>query len=63
MDDTELLTVTEAARLLRVSRASAYSLAAAGRLPIVKVGPRSIRVSRARLARWIEERSTDGDAA
>lgn len=62
-DQSELLTVTEAARVLHVSRASAYSLAAAGRIPVVRIGPRTIRVPRSRLVRWIEARSTDGDAA
>jgi len=42
------LTVTEAAELLGISRATAYQAAHAGELPVVRIG-RRILVSRARL--------------
>jgi excisionase family DNA binding protein len=57
----ELLTVGQAAKVLQISRAGAYAHAAAGHLPTVRVGPRSIRVPRAALAKWIETRTRGGD--
>lgn len=54
--DPVLITVEEAARLLRISRGKAYSMAAAGELPVVKMG-RSVRVRRDRLDAWLDERS------
>jgi excisionase family DNA binding protein len=54
----ELLTVTEAAELLRISRTTAYAeaqryLRTGDGLPVVRIG-RSLRVPRARLRRIIE---------
>jgi len=54
--DQLLLTVPEAARLLRISRNLAYDLIAQGRLPHVRLG-RTIRVSRPRLEDWISHES------
>lgn len=54
--DAVLLTVEETARLLRVSRGTAYAMAASGELPVVKMG-RSVRVRRDRLMAWLDERS------
>lgn len=51
-----LLTVEEAARLLRISRGKAYALAASGELPTVRMG-RSVRVRRDRLEAFLDERS------
>jgi excisionase family DNA binding protein len=51
-----LITVEEAARYLRISRGKAYSMAAAGELPTVKLG-RSVRVRRDLLERWLDERT------
>ncbi len=51
-----LLTIEETARLLRLSRAKTYQLAATGDLPCVKVG-RSVRVRRDRLDAWLDARS------
>jgi excisionase family DNA binding protein len=47
-----LLTVSEAAKVLRISRNLAYELVAQGRLPHVRLG-RVIRVPRHALERWI----------
>ena len=44
-DDTQLLTVPETARLLRISRNLAYELVARGELPSVRLG-RAIRIPR-----------------
>ena len=49
-----VLTVDEAARLLRVNRKTLYDAVRAGAVPgVVRVG-RSIRISREALLRWIE---------
>ncbi len=56
-DDGALLTVTEAAKVLRISRALAYQMVAKGELPSVRIGNRLVRVPHARLLRWIEDRS------
>ena len=53
-----LLSLEEAARLLRISRGKAYSMAAAGELPIVRMG-RSVRVRRDRLDAWLDARATN----
>jgi excisionase family DNA binding protein len=56
-DQTQVLTVEEAARMLRISRGAAYALAKAGTLPGVFRLGRTLRVSRAAL-----ERILTGDA-
>ena len=53
-----LLSVTEAASLLRVGRTLAYELIARGDLPYVRLG-RTIKLPRAGLEEWIE-RATVG---
>jgi excisionase family DNA binding protein len=52
-----LITIEEAARYLRLSRAKTYQLAAVGDLPVVRVG-RSVRVRADRLPAWLDERSS-----
>ena len=54
--DRSILTVEEVAAFLRISRAKAYSLAASGDLPTVRVG-RSVRVRRDALERWLDDHS------
>jgi len=49
-----LLTVPEAAQLLRISRNLAYELVARNELPAVRLG-RAIRVPRRELEAWIAE--------
>jgi len=49
------LTLDEAACILRVSRSTVYEMAAAGTLPTVKFGGRSLRVPRGALARLAGE--------
>lgn len=47
-----LLTIEEAASLLRASRSKVYQLAATGELPgVVRIG-RSVRIRRAALEQW-----------
>ena len=48
-----LLTMREVAERLRVSRSYAYAMVRAGRLPVVRLGPRAIRVDAAVLDRWL----------
>lgn len=51
--DEQLLRVDEAARVLRIGRSKAYSMASAGTLPgVIRVGG-SVRVSGKALAAWI----------
>lgn len=54
--DEPLLKADEAAQLLHVPRSTLYELVRSRRLPHVKVG-RSLRFTRAHLARWVDENS------
>jgi excisionase family DNA binding protein len=56
-DERFLLTVSEAARLLSLSRSQTYSLVASGELPSLRVRT-SIRVPRRALVEWVERRLT-----
>ena len=55
---SELLTVPEAAKLLRISRNLVYELIAEHQIPCVRLG-RVIRIPRKSLERWIRERATE----
>jgi excisionase family DNA binding protein len=55
--DDRLLTVAEAAQLLRMARGSVYHLVSQKRLPVVKISARCIRFSQRALLQWIECRS------
>ncbi len=57
-DPLDVLSVAEAAKLLRVGKASLYSALAAGTVPHRKIG-RHIRISRAALVRWFESWSQE----
>lgn len=48
-----LLTVREAAKVLRIGKGTAYTLAGEGLIPVLRVG-RRILVPREALLRWIE---------
>lgn len=54
--DEPLLKAEEAAQLLRVPRSTLYELVRSRHLPHVKVG-RSLRFTRAHLARWVDQNS------
>jgi excisionase family DNA binding protein len=61
----ELLTVTEAAQVLRISRTTAYAeanryLRTGDGLPVIRVG-RSLRAPRERLRRWIDSEPLSSD--
>lgn len=60
--DFDLLTVPEAAKLLRISRNLAYELVARRELPSVRLG-RVIRIPRSALDAWMEERIKATDPA
>lgn len=51
--DADVLTVSEAARLLRIGRNQLYDAIGRGEIPHRRIG-RSIRLSRAVLLRWLE---------
>jgi excisionase family DNA binding protein len=51
-----LLKAVDVARLLGLSRSTVFTLLAAHDLPVVRIG-RSVRVPRAELERWIDERT------
>lgn len=53
----DLLTVSEAAQMLGVSKSRAYVMARRGEIPTLDLGPRSLRVPRAALEAWIRERT------
>ncbi len=57
-----LLTVREAAALLRISRNLAYELVARGEMPAIRLG-RVIRVPRAALEEWLRAEPADATRA
>jgi len=50
----ELLTVVQAAEVLRLSPKSVYKLIDEGRLPVVRMSARRLRLRRASLLAWLE---------
>ncbi len=58
-EEQALLTIPEAAALLRVGRDTAYKLATDGAIPAVKLG-KSVRVPRAALLAHIEAMAREG---
>lgn len=57
-EEETLLTVGEAARLLRLSRAFTYELVARGDLPVIRFG-RRVLVPREALREFVLERAED----
>ncbi len=53
--DTDVLTVDELASLLRLDRKTIYSAIGRGEIPGARRIGTSIRISRARVMRWLEE--------
>jgi excisionase family DNA binding protein len=60
MDERLALTVSQAARALQISTPQAYRMAADGRLPTVKLGPRLPRVPLDVLRAQLAAASTPG---
>ena len=54
---TQLLTIREAAEILRMSRERTYELAARGEIPVIRISERRIRVPAEALELWIVERT------
>ncbi|MCA1837101.1 MAG: helix-turn-helix domain-containing protein [Actinobacteria bacterium] len=52
-----LLSVPEVARALRIGRRQAWEMVWQDKLPVVRLGPRTIRVCRAELERYVQELS------
>jgi excisionase family DNA binding protein len=61
-DEQLLLTIGEAARLLRLSRTFTYDLAAQGELPVIRFG-RRVLISREALERYLLEKTDDAGAS
>ena len=59
MTDERLLTVPEAASMLRIGRNLAYELVARGELPALRLG-RVIRIPRGALNDWVRESAGRG---
>ncbi len=53
-----LLRVCEVAALLRVSRSKVYDMINCGELPALRFGPKTVRVSRVTLERWLESQES-----
>ena len=49
-----LLTVSEMAQVLRIGRNSAYELVYQKNFPILKLGPKNIRIPKGELLQWIK---------
>lgn len=59
----EILTVAEAAALLKVPKTWIYERTRENRIPHYRMGPRAIRFSRNGLLAWAQEHLVDVDAA
>lgn len=57
--DRAVLTVREAAQILRISKDLAYALAREGKLPVLRLGERRMVIPREAFYRWIEARARD----
>jgi excisionase family DNA binding protein len=58
----KLLTVAEAAPLLRLSRQAAYAVIRAGLIPVVRVSQRRIRLDPRAIREWIESQTQKNGA-
>jgi excisionase family DNA binding protein len=55
-EERALLTIPDAAKYLRLSRAQTYRLAARGEIPAIRIG-RSVRIRREQLDVWLNAQS------
>ena len=53
------LNISECAKILGISRGSAYELAAQGKLPVIRLGPRRLVVPVALLEKLLGEAGSD----
>lgn len=61
MTEPAVLTIEEAAKLLRIGRSAAYEAARRGEIPVIRLG-RSLRVPRHRLEAMLGSINGDGPA-
>ena len=54
--DSEVLTRTEAAEMLKMPQRTLDYLVATGQIPFSRIGKRSVRFTRTRLLEWLHER-------
>jgi excisionase family DNA binding protein len=52
MNNIELLTIPEMAKLLKISRSKAYSMSKEKGFPIIKIG-KSLRILKDELLKWL----------
>jgi excisionase family DNA binding protein len=60
--EPELLRVSDAAKLLSMSKSKVYEMAEKGEVPVVRIGT-SVRIPRRKLLAWVEERTATSHAA
>lgn len=64
MTDTEinelhtLLTVPEMAKILRIGRNAAYEMVYQKNFPVLRLGPKKIRVPKSELLKWIKNNTS-----
>ncbi len=61
-DDDQLLTVPEAAQLLRIQPTSLYHFISDKRVPVVRLSARCVRFSRKALLQWIASMTETPDS-
>jgi excisionase family DNA binding protein len=54
--DESLLTITDVARILNISRAQAYMTIRERGFPLIELGERMLRVKPTQLEKWIEQK-------
>ena len=54
-----LLTVTEMAQILRIGKNAAYEIIYEKDFPVLRLGPKKIRVPKEELLKWIKSNLTD----
>lgn len=54
-----LLTVLEMAQVLRIGKNAAYKLVYKNQFPILKLGPKKIRIPKSKLLEWIEDKQSN----
>jgi excisionase family DNA binding protein len=59
-NEPELLRVTEAAKLLALSRTKVYEMAERAEIPVVRIGS-AVRIPRRRLLEWIDGHTMSAD--
>lgn len=58
-DLNTLLTVPEMAKVLRIGRNAAYELVYQKNFPVLRLGPKKIRIPKGELLDWIKKNTSD----